>query len=171
VTHHDGDIELTDHTIGPLPWNEAGPPVWITAGNRGEMLPALFDRFGRLGDGIITTYLHAEECMRVRELGEQALAKHGRTLPRFPMCVYTTVRMDDDPTTAERNTTEFLATYYGGGVHSRGTMGLGPRDVVIEALSRYAAAGVTDLCVRFVGADQQAQLERFTAEVLPALVG
>ena len=169
VTHHDGDIELTDHTIGPLPWNEAGPPVWITAGNRGEMLPALFDRFGRLGDGIITTYLHAEECTRVRELGEQALAKHGRALPGFPICVYTTVRMDDDPAEAERYTTEFLATYYGGGVHSRGTMGLGPRDVVIEALSRYAAAGVTDLCVRFVGDDQQAQLERFTAEVLPTL--
>ena len=48
-------------------------------------------------------------------------------------------------------------------------MGWGPRDVVIEALSRYAAAGVTDLCMRFVGDDQQAQLERFTAEVLPAL--
>ena len=169
VTHHDGDIDLTDHTIGPLPWNEAGPPVWITAGNRGEMLPALFDRFGRLGDGIITTYLHAEECALVRELGEQALAKHGRTLPGFPICVYTTVRMDDDPARAERYTTEFLATYYGGGVHSRGTMGLGPKGVVIEALSRYAAAGVTDLCVRFVGDDQQAQLERFTAEVLPAL--
>jgi len=169
VTHHDGDIELTDHTIGPLPWNEAGPPVWITAGNRGEMLPALFDRFGRLGDGIITTYLHAEECTRVRELGEQALAKHGRALPGFPICVYTTVRMDDDPAEAERYTTEFLATYYGGGVHPRGTMGLGPKEVVFEALSRYAAAGVTDLCVRFVGDDQQAQLERFTAEVLPAL--
>src|SRR6266849_2059911 len=31
VTNRHGDIELTDHTIGPLPWNEAGPPVWITA--------------------------------------------------------------------------------------------------------------------------------------------
>jgi len=168
VTYRDGDVELTDHTIGPLPWDEAGPPIWITAGNRGEMLPALFDRFGRLGDGIITTYLHAEECARVRELGKEALARHGRTLPRFPICVYTTVRMDDDPIKAERDTTEFLATYYGGGVHSRGTTGLGPKDVVIDALSRYAAAGVTDLCVRFVGDDQQAQLERFTREVLPA---
>jgi hypothetical protein len=28
---------------------------------------------------------------------------------------------------------------------------------------------VTDLCIRFVGADQLAQLDRFTAEVLPAL--
>ena len=44
--------------------------------------------------------------------------------------VYTTVRLDDDPRTAARVTEEFLATYYGGGVHSRGTMGLGPADVV-----------------------------------------
>ena len=169
VTHRDGDVELTEHTIGPLPWNEAGPPVLITAGNRGEMLPAQFDRFARLGDGIITTYLHAEECPRVRELGEEALAKHGRSAPRLSDLRLHHGAEDDDPITAERDTTEFLATYYGGGVHSRGTMGLGPPDAVIESLSRYAAAGVTDLCLRFVGDDQQAQLERFTAEVLPAL--
>ena len=146
-----------------------GPPVLITAANRGEMLPAQFDRFGRLGDGIITTYVHAEECRLVRERAAEALARHGRAGPSFELCVYTTVRMDDDPRTAERVTTEFLATYYGGGVHSRGTMGLGPADVVIAALERYAAAGVSDLCIRFVGDDQLAQLERFTAEVLPAL--
>src|SRR5438094_610554 len=105
----------------------------------------------------------------VRERGEAALARHGRARPNFPLCVYTTVRMDDDARTAERITTEFLATYYGGGVHSRGTMGLGPADVVTAALERYAAAGVSDLCIRFVGDDQLAQLERFTAEVLPAL--
>src|SRR5437899_6431336 len=138
VTYRDGDVALTDHTIGPLPWNSAGPPVLITAANRGEMLVAQFDRFGRLGDG-------------------------------FTLCVYTTVRMEDDPREAERVTEKFLATYYGGGVHSRGTMGLGPADVVLAALGRYAAAGVSDLCIRFVGDDQLAQLERFTAEVWPAL--
>src|SRR5437879_3783155 len=73
------------------------------------------------------------------------------------------------PRAAEQVTAEFLGTYYGGGVHSRGTMGLGPADVVTAALERYAAAGVSDLCIRFVGDDQLAQLERFTAEVLPAL--
>src|SRR5712692_2823075 len=169
VTHRNDDVELTDHTIGPLPWNAAGPPVLITAGNRGELLPAQFDRFARLGDGIITTYLHAEECRLVRERAEDALARHGRARPDFPLCVYTTVRLDDDPRTAERVTTEFLASYYGGDVHERGTMGLGPAEVVIATLRRYAEAGVTDLCLRFVGDDQLAQLERFTAEVLPAL--
>jgi alkanesulfonate monooxygenase SsuD/methylene tetrahydromethanopterin reductase-like flavin-dependent oxidoreductase (luciferase family) len=169
VTYHGDDATLTDHTVGPLPWNEAGPPVLITAGNRGELLPAQFERFARLGDGIITTYLDPEECRHVRERAEEALARHRRVLPNFPLCVYTTVRMEKDPGTAERVTAEFLATYYGGGVHMRGLMGLGPADVVIAALRRYAAAGVTDLCIRFAGDDQLPQMERFTAEVLPAL--
>jgi len=169
LTHSGSDYELVEHTIGPLPWNPAGPPVLITAGNRGELLPAQFDRFARLGDGLITTYLHAEECRTVRERAEEALARRGRASASFPLCVYTTVRMDDDVATAERVTTEFLATYYGGGVHSRGTMGLGPADAVVTALQRYAASGVTDLCLRFVGDDQLAQMERFTAEVLPGL--
>ena len=169
VTYQDGDVDLADHTIGPLPWNPSGPPVLITAGNRGEMIPAQFERFARLGDGIITTYLDAEECQIVREHAEKALAQHGRPRFDFPLCVYTTVRLDRDVARAQRVTTEFLATYYGGGVHERGTMGLGPPDVVIAALRRYAAAGATDLCIRFIGDDQLAQLERFTTDVLPAL--
>jgi alkanesulfonate monooxygenase SsuD/methylene tetrahydromethanopterin reductase-like flavin-dependent oxidoreductase (luciferase family) len=169
LTERGEDYELTGHTIGPLPWTEAGPPVLITAGNRGEMLPAQFERFARLGDGIITTYIHPEECGVIRELAEAALARHGRAGAAFPLCVYTTVRMEDDVRTAERVTTEFLAASYGGGVSERGLMGLGPRDVVVGALRRYAEAGATDLCIRFIGDDQLAQLERFTREVLPEL--
>jgi len=88
VTYQGDGVELTDHTIGPLPWHEAGPPVLITAGNRGEMLAASFDRFGRLGDGIITTYVHYDECRLVRELGEKALARYDRARPDFPLCVH-----------------------------------------------------------------------------------
>ena len=162
-------VALDGHTIGPLPWTAGGPPVLITAGNRGELLPAQFDRFARLGDGIITTYVDPAECRVVRERADEALARHGRALPGFPLCVYTTVRLDDDAARAKRATMEFLAAYYGGGVHQRGTMGLGPAAAVISALLGYAEASVTDLCVRFIGDDQRAQLERFTEEVLPAL--
>jgi alkanesulfonate monooxygenase SsuD/methylene tetrahydromethanopterin reductase-like flavin-dependent oxidoreductase (luciferase family) len=169
VTWRGHGVDLTEHTIGPLPWTLAGPPVLITAGNRGEWLDAQFDRFARLGDGIITTYLHTEECREVRRRADEALARRGRALPGFPLCVYTTVRLDDDVARARRETAEFLAAYYGGGVHQRGTMGLGPADSVIATLRGYAEAGVTDLCIRFVGEDQRAQLERFSAEVLPAL--
>lgn len=171
VTYSGHNVELTEHTIGPLPWTAAGPPVLITAGNRGELIPAQFDRFARLGDGIITTYLDAKDCRLVRERADEALARHGRTLPEFPLCVYTTVRIGEDIEQVTRETADFLATYYGGGVHMRGLMGLGPADAVIGALRQYADAGVTDLCIRFVGDGQLAQLERFTREILPALRG
>ena len=171
VTRRGHGVTLDEHTIGPLPWAPAGPPVLITAGNRGELLPAQLDRFARLGDGIITTYVDTAECRIVRERGDEALARRGRALPGYPLCVYTTVRLDDDVLRARRTTLDFLAAYYGGGVHQRGTMGLGPPEAVISTLLGYAAAGVTDLCVRFVGNDQRAQLERFTEKVLPAIRG
>ena len=47
LTRMRDDFTLTEHTIGPLPWTDVGPPVLITAGNRGEMLPAQFDRAPR----------------------------------------------------------------------------------------------------------------------------
>jgi alkanesulfonate monooxygenase SsuD/methylene tetrahydromethanopterin reductase-like flavin-dependent oxidoreductase (luciferase family) len=168
VTYTDHDIKLTDHTIGPLPWHEAGPPLLITAGNRGEIIPAQLDCFARLGDGIITTYLTDDDCRTLRERCKDALARHGRSLPGFPLCVYTTVRLDADVTTAETLTRAFLQQYYGGGVHYRGLMGLGPASTVLDMLKRYEAAGVTDVCIRFAGTDQIAQLDRFIREVVPA---
>jgi alkanesulfonate monooxygenase SsuD/methylene tetrahydromethanopterin reductase-like flavin-dependent oxidoreductase (luciferase family) len=170
VSREGHGFRLTEHTVGPLPWNVEGPPLLITAGNRGELFPAQLDRFGRLGDGIMSTYIEPEECVTLRERAALALEAHGRGNPDFPLCVYTTVRLDDDAATAERVTDEFLKTYYGGTrpLQQRGVMGLGPADAVIEALKRYEAVGVTDLCIRFSGEDQRQQLERFSREVLPA---
>ena len=167
VTYEGSDFKLTDHTIGPLPWNEAGPPVLITAGNRGEIIPAQIDRVGRLGDGVVTTYCTEDDVRRLRELCDAAFEKHGRSRPGFPICVYTTVRIEEDAAKAEAVTADFLKKYYGGGVNFRGLMGLGTPDQVIDALRRYEAAGVTDLCIRFAGTDQLQQLERFIEDVKP----
>jgi alkanesulfonate monooxygenase SsuD/methylene tetrahydromethanopterin reductase-like flavin-dependent oxidoreductase (luciferase family) len=168
VSFEGGDFKLTGHTIGPLPWTEAGPPILITAGNRGEIIPAQIDRVGRLGDGVVTTYLTDNDCVKLRELCDAAFEKHGRPRPGFPMCVYTTVRIEDDEATAAATTTEFLKKYYGGGVSHGGLMGLGPPARAIDMLKRYEAAGVTDVCIRFAGADQRVQLERFVRDVAPA---
>lgn len=163
----EGDgFTLTEHTIGPLPWRPEGPPVLITAGNRGEVIPAQLERLGRFGDGVMTVYLSPEQCRSVRERAAEALAAHGRARPDLPFCLYFTVRLEDDVATAERVTEEFLETYYGGAVHQSGGMALGPADVVIAALEEYEAAGVTDLCIRFSGDDQRSQLDRFSREVL-----
>ncbi len=168
VTYEGTGWALADHTIGPLPWNPTGPPILITSGNNGLILPAALDRFARLGDGLIVTSTYAEECRTLRQRAEAALAERGRSLPDFPLCAYVDVRLEDDVATAEGVHKEFLAAYYGPGRLIRGTNGLGPAPVVIEALKQYETAGVTDLCIRFPGDGQLAQLERFSAEVLPA---
>jgi hypothetical protein len=80
------------------------------------------------------------------------------------------VRIDEVAAKAEALTHAFLQQYYGGSVHGRGLMGLGPASAVITALKRYEAAGVTDVCIRFAGTDQMAQLEQFIDHVAPAFV-
>ena len=163
------DFQLSEHTIGPLPWREEGPPILITAGNRGEFIPAQIDRVGRLGDGVITTYVTEGDIARLRAACLAAFKKHGRGRETFPLCVYTTVRIEQSAREAEARTSAFLERYYGGGVNFRGLMGLGPVSAVVEVLQRYQTAGVTDLCIRFAGEDQVAQLEQFIEGVLPAL--
>ena len=173
VSYEGNGFKLTEHTIGPLPWNEAGPPLLVTAGNRGEIIPAQIERVGKFGDGVITTYVNEDDIRQLRMVCAEAMAKHGRVkvnAPNFPMCVYTTIRLESDVAKAESMTSAFLEKYYGGGVNFRGMMGLGPASAVIDVLKRYEAAGVTDLCIRLVGEDQVAQLEQFIAEVLPAMI-
>ena len=169
VTFEGNGFKLSEHTIGPLPWNVAGPPLLVTAGNRGEFIPAQIERVGKFGDGVITAYVNADDCIRLREACAQAMARHGRPRPDFPLCVYTTIRLESDTAQAESMTREFLEKYYGGGVNFRGMMGLGPASAVIDVIQRYQAAGVTDLCLRLVGTDQIAQLEQFIQAVLPAI--
>ena len=169
VTFEGNGFKLTAHTIGPLPWNVEGPPLLVTAGNRGEFIPAQIERVGKFGDGVITTYVNEDDIRKLREVCADAMAKHARPRPDFPLCVYTTIRLESDVAKAESMTRDFLEKYYGGGVNFRGMMGLGPASAVIDVIKRYEAAGVTDLCLRLVGEDQVAQLEQFIRDVLPAL--
>ena len=145
----------------------------MTAGNRGEIIPAQIERVGKFGDGVITTYVNEDDIRQLRMVCAEAMAKHGRVKvnePNFPMCVYTTIRLESDVAKAESLTSAFLEKYYGGGVNFRGMMGLGPASAVIDVLKRYEVAGVTDLCIRLVGEDQVTQLEQFIADVLPAMI-
>ncbi len=169
VSYEGRGFKLTEHTIGPLPWTDAGPPLLVTAGNRGEIIPAQIERVGKFGDGVVTTYVTEDDIRKLRGLCVAAMEKHGRGSAKFATCVYTTVRLEADVAKAEALTTDFLNKYYGGGVNFRGMMGLGPAAAVIDVMKRYEAAGVTDLCIRLVGEDQVAQLAWFIRDVLPAL--
>jgi alkanesulfonate monooxygenase SsuD/methylene tetrahydromethanopterin reductase-like flavin-dependent oxidoreductase (luciferase family) len=164
------DFELENHTIGPLPWTEHGPAIWVTAGNRGEFLERAFVRFAQYGDGIITTDVTPEECAEVRRRGEAALAAVGREVPAFPIAVYVTVRLDTDQAAAERAYRQFMTAYYGPqGAYQRGVAAIGTSETVVEALAALGRAGATDVIIRFAGDDQLEQLGAFTRGVKPWL--
>jgi alkanesulfonate monooxygenase SsuD/methylene tetrahydromethanopterin reductase-like flavin-dependent oxidoreductase (luciferase family) len=170
VTRRAADYVLDGHSVGPLPWTEHGPPIWITAGNRGTFVEAAFDRFGRLGDGIIATGVEPDECGEIRARGLASLQRHGREPTDFPLALYLTVRVDDDRSRARHVYEEYVTAYYGAqGSHERGLLAIGSAADVVVALSSYLEAGVTDLIVRFAGPDQLEELERFTADVKPDL--
>jgi alkanesulfonate monooxygenase SsuD/methylene tetrahydromethanopterin reductase-like flavin-dependent oxidoreductase (luciferase family) len=169
VTAQGSDYKLSEHTIGPLPWREQGPPLLVTAGNRGDIIPAQIERVGKFADGIITTYVTGDDIQKLRAVCGEAMVKHGRARDNFPLCVYTTVCIENDVAKAETTTREFLDKYYGGGVNFRGMMGLGPAAAVADVIRRYQAAGVTDLCVRLVGENQVAQMHKFVEAVVPLL--
>ncbi len=112
VTHLGNGYTLSGHTIAPLPWSESGPPVLITAGNRGQLISAQIERFARLGDGIVTTYVTDDDCRVLQQLGDEALERHRRPPGAFPICAYTTVRISASVGRALAVTDEFLEKYY-----------------------------------------------------------
>ncbi len=159
---------LSGHTIAPLPWSEPGPPVLITAGNRGQLISAQIERFARLGDGIVTTYVTDDHCRVLQQLGDEALERHRRPPGAFPICAYTTVRISASVGRALAVTDEFLEKYYKRPARQSGLMGLGPADDIVEILHRYEEAGVADVSVRLAGDDQVDQVGPLIDEVTPA---
>lgn len=171
VTFRGSDFELAGHSIGPLPWTEHGPPVLVTAGNRGDYVAAAFRRFARFGDGIITTDVSPEECAEIRRRGEAALEQAGRSLPDFRIAVYLSVRIDSDRAAAEAEYGRFLAGYYGTQPPTPvRSVPLGTAAEVAELLAPYYGAGATDLILRFVDDEPLRQLELFTTQVRPHLL-
>ena len=88
---------LTEHTIGPLPWTPGGAadPDHGRQSRRDLPGPVRAVRPARRR--------HHHDLRRrprsasaLRERGAAALEAHGRARPDFPLCVYTTVRLDDD---------------------------------------------------------------------------
>ncbi|MBI3964770.1 MAG: LLM class flavin-dependent oxidoreductase [Chloroflexi bacterium] len=164
VTREGKGYRLNEITVGPLPYQKPTPPVWITAGNSGKILPEQVDRVARFGDGIIATQVTPEVVRQVREELGPALAAKGRDLATMDFSVYCTVRLDDDRARAQQAIDDFVKAYYGFQVKERGAA-VGPAEEAIKVITGFWDAGANHVIVRFAGNDQMAQTERFIREV------
>ena len=154
--------------LDPAPTSSGGPPIWI--GSWGS--DAGLRRVARLADGWLASAYNTTPALFAaawRTLGE-FLDAQGRDRAVFPNALATMwCYVTDDEAEAERVLRERVAP----AVHRpedvlRERLAIGPAGHVADMLAAFAEAGVQRVFIWPV-ADERNQLERFAAEVRPAL--
>ena len=151
-------------TMEPKPVQEPYPPVWF-----GGNAPAGMRRAARHGDGFMgagsqTTTRFAEQVAMVKD----ELAIQNRDPGKFQFGKRVYVHVEDDPALARRRLEDALRHHYGGGDWSEHMLA-GTAEECVAGIRAVADAGA-ELVLLNPLADDQRQLERLAAEVIPALV-
>ena len=189
--NYEGRIyRLQDASIGLRPVQRPGPPVLIAGGvfvapQRGfgpndvfdESLASTFvgrwDRVARLGDGWITGMATPDELRAGRESIAAAAEAAGRTLPEpFDVRVNLFLLVGDDPAAARSEGAAFMADYHRRPMDDSSIdrwLVWGPAEVCAERLAAYVESGATSFQCVLASVDQQPQMERVAAELLPLL--
>jgi alkanesulfonate monooxygenase SsuD/methylene tetrahydromethanopterin reductase-like flavin-dependent oxidoreductase (luciferase family) len=143
--------------LGPTPHLPGGPPIWLA----GSVRPAL-ERAARHFDGWFANEPDLERWTAQWTEVRQIRREMGHDPGAFPAANYVTLALDEDAGRAEQRIDAFLENYYGqpaAAMRRRQAVFGGPAAKAGEWLQGYAAAGVSDLIVRFTG-DHDRQLER-----------
>jgi alkanesulfonate monooxygenase SsuD/methylene tetrahydromethanopterin reductase-like flavin-dependent oxidoreductase (luciferase family) len=166
--------------VAPLPAQRPAPPIWITnnpqivEGIESRVVERMLRRVARLADGWMTALATPEEFRAIWHRILHYAGEIGRDPESITPAYQMTLTLADHRSTAESEALDFVNRYYGTAYTSirdsmwgRDPFGA-PEDclVAIRALVR---AGVHSLTLRFASHDQVGQVERFTAQVLPAL--
>jgi probable F420-dependent oxidoreductase len=151
-----GRWTLNEQRVGPKPWREGGPPIWV-----GSRVRAGMERTGRFFDGWFPTgpdaRAYGEQMAVVREAAEEA----GRDPGDITAAVYLTLRIDDDGEAASRHIDGFLENYYGApaaGIRKAQACFAGPESAAAEWLQGFIDAGARHLMIRAAG-DHERQMD------------
>jgi alkanesulfonate monooxygenase SsuD/methylene tetrahydromethanopterin reductase-like flavin-dependent oxidoreductase (luciferase family) len=156
---------------------QSPPPIWIaTNPKRGvasaEVIERALVRVGRLGDGYMTDAATADEFRWRWERIRGAAADAGRDPSTLGSSIHLMVNLNDESARAFDEARRFLAQYYGedfGRAYLEVWVLSGPPEAVAARLRAYLDAGCTVPIVRFASWEQEKQLDRFVAEVVPML--
>jgi probable F420-dependent oxidoreductase len=155
-TVHGGSME-------PKPVQKPYPPIWF-----GGSVPAGMRRAVRHGDGFMgagsqTTAQFTEQVKVVRE----ELRAQDRDPGSFRIGKRVYVYVDDDADRGRQRLDEALTGHYGRGGWSEHILA-GPADECVAGIRAVADAGAELILLNSL-VDEGEQLERFAAEVIPAL--
>jgi probable F420-dependent oxidoreductase len=159
---------FNDVHMQPATLSVGGPPIWC--GGRSK---AALSRIGRIADGWISYVVTPEQYRQGLQTIIDGARSVGRELQQLGTAHLLFVRMADSRDEALEQGNAILSKRYAMDFR-RATeryCALGPGDAIIETLREFHAAGVRKFILDFLGSpdEQAAQLERFSAEVLPVL--
>jgi alkanesulfonate monooxygenase SsuD/methylene tetrahydromethanopterin reductase-like flavin-dependent oxidoreductase (luciferase family) len=129
-------------------------------------------RVARLADGWqtdgVAPGLFRERWARIRAYADE----YGRAEQVNDASLHLMVNINDNAEQALRESVAFLDRYYGAGMVSRekldAWLAYGSPAAVIDKIGQFIEAGCTTPVLRFTASNQQEQLERCIADVLPA---
>jgi len=176
VSHAGEFHRLEDATLEPRPLQRP-PPIWVVASPRSDAASPergerALRRVARLGDGWMTNAHPASELAKLRRRLFDHAREAGRSFEALPCCLYTNLHLDADREAAFRESKAWLDAYYSMRASREAVetaVALGPAEECAERLRGFAAAGATDVLLRFTAADPVEQLRRCLRDVLPGL--
>jgi probable F420-dependent oxidoreductase len=160
----DGQLwKLQGASMEPKPVQKPYPPLWFGGSAPAGMRRAVRHGDGFMGAGSQTTAQFAEQVGVVRE----ELSASGREPDTFRIGKRVYVHVDDDATRGRGRLEDALTEHYGRGGWSEHILA-GPADVCIAGIRAVADAGAGLILLNPL-VDDEEQLERLAAEVIPAL--
>jgi probable F420-dependent oxidoreductase len=166
---HGRHFQLDNVTLHPLPGREGGPPILLAGASERPLR-----RAARFGDGWLPISHDPEEFSRDWHTLQKVCSEIGRDASKLSRILYVTLNVNRDVKQAERDTEAFLSAYYGPhhAVISR-TQAIcsGEPQRCADFLRAFQNAGASQFIVRFAATDQEAQMDRLLADVLPLVKG
>ena len=149
----DGRWKVENGTLGPIPVQKNGPPIWIGGGAEANI-----KRVGEEFDGWFPISPDASmiggNWKKMQELASQS----GRDVSSITCAAYLTLSIDEDTEKAQNMADGFLSSYYGARPDVLKKMQAcyaGPMEGAIEYLRTFKNAGATHLVLRFAGNHEQ----------------
>ncbi len=160
-------FQIREARLHPLPARPGGPPV-LLAGSSERPLR----RVARYADGWLPISRDAAEFSRHWKLIEQYSNEAGRDPAKLLRIIYVTLNVNREVARAEEETEAFLEAYYGprhAVISQTQAICSGDAKRCADFLRSFANAGANQFVVRFSCKEQETQMQRLVAEVLPLL--
>jgi alkanesulfonate monooxygenase SsuD/methylene tetrahydromethanopterin reductase-like flavin-dependent oxidoreductase (luciferase family) len=175
VTHEGRFWQFRDLTLEPKPVQKPCP-IWIATNPKPELtkshvMDRAIRRVGLIGDGWMTDNTPVARFQERWTFIRQTARESGRPTESMEASLHLMVNINDDRAVAFEESVKFLHTYYSPAMtreYIESWLAYGPPATVVEKIRAYVDAGCTTPILRFASWDQQGQLARALADVMPA---